>query len=133
MDDDHDNGSKASKLLWAVPALTFLGGLLLGGVLVGATVDRDPPEAPDNQPAAAAPAPANGQGGVTVEVPPPCLEAVDRAEEAMTLAADGLSALRDFEPQRLGDVVDQLQRMEPEVRRQAAECRRLAALRPGGG
>ncbi|MBA3620087.1 MAG: hypothetical protein H0W56_10955 [Acidothermales bacterium] len=133
MDDDHDNGSKASKLLWAVPALTFLGGLVLGGVLVGVAVDRDAPEAPVNRTAPAAPAPANGQGGVTVAVPGPCLEAVDRAEEALTLAADGLSALQDFDPYRLGDLVDQLQRMEPEVRRQAAECRRQAALRPGGG
>ncbi|CAN5674448.1 hypothetical protein BH24ACT13_BH24ACT13_09830 [soil metagenome] len=127
MDDDQHNGSKVSKLLWAVPALTFLGGLVLGGVLVGVAGDKDADTTPDDRPAPTAPAPANGQEGVTVAVPGPCLEAVDRAEAALTLAADGLSALREFDPRRLGDVVDQLQTMEPEVRRQAAECRRQAA------
>jgi hypothetical protein len=134
MDDDRDQESKGSRLLWVLPALTFVVGLVLGGVLVFVVgEERGDDASPRTPPAPAAPAAPAADDGVTVAVPSACLEAVDQAEAALALAADGFDALGEFDPQRLGAVVDELQRMEPEVRRNAADCRQLARVRPSGG
>lgn len=110
-----------------LPAVTFLLGLLLGAVVVGAASD-DGDDGQAAPPAAASPSPApSAQGQLTVRVPAPCLQAADEAEQAYGLLEQGVAAARDLDARRLQELVDTVQRERPQVEALVRACREQAA------
>jgi hypothetical protein len=108
----------------AVPAVTFLVGLLLGGFVVGVGLDRggsDPgePGPTATTPEGTGPAPTSA---ATVVVPSACMDAADEIEAAITLIRDGVGAVRDFQPEELVRVLDELEELEARARDLAARC-----------
>lgn len=81
-----------------VPALTLLVGLVLGGLVVGVTVDGEPESRTASTPAPVDPSPTED---VAVVVPQECLEAAQTVQEATALIRDGASAIREFRPDEL--------------------------------
>lgn len=123
---------RGSALFWVVPALTFLIGLLVGGVVVGLTGVGDDLTAGgagqgadgSAEPGAPAATPgAPGSGDRTVTVPAECIEVAERSQEALRLTREAAQALGDLDPRRVQEIVDRLQDLDPEVRALAAECR----------
>lgn len=107
----------------AVPAGTFLVGLLLGWLVTSAGGDSDgglvatetvsvtmsPTETADTQ----------------VRVPSECVEAAETAQEATQLILDNLTAFQDFRGDRIIEVLDQLEELSRESRDLAEGCREV--------
>ncbi len=107
----------------AVPAATFVVGLILGGLVIGVGIVGETGD-PD---AGGSPSPSEGSqptptSDVTVVVPNACIEAADTVTEAMDLIQDGVSALRDFRPQELVELLDQLEDLDARARDLAQQC-----------
>jgi hypothetical protein len=116
-----------TNAFWLVPTVTFLVGLILGGVLVGVSnLGRD-----DDAPSAAAPVPTPTPGGssqdVTVVVPRSCVEAAERSEQVLALTREAAEALGELDARRLADVVDEMRTLQTVVGGAAASCRDAAA------
>lgn len=112
---------------WLIPAVTFLVGLLLGAVVVGATHVGDP-AGTDGALAAPSSSPtATGRPDLTVVVPASCLEALDRAERAVDSVRAATEAIKNLDAAALRTVVDQLQQLRSRVTEQADLCRAAAA------
>ncbi len=114
---------------WAVrllPALTFLVGLGLGAVVVLASEpERDVPQTAAEAPAAASPEPGEGTADTVVTLPGACEDAADSLTEATRLIDDVAGAVRDFRPDELVGLLDQLEDLDAQVRSQTAECSRV--------
>lgn len=128
---------RSSSLFWILPALTFLAGLLLGGVLVGVTAggsggipgfggdeDETSTEAGGDADSEGSP---QDPGDRTVTVPVECLEAAERSQEALGLTRQAAEAIGSFDARRLQEIVDELQGLEPEVSALARSCQDRAA------
>lgn len=124
------SGGRPPRMFWLIPALAFLVGLLLGGVLTYATSggDADVPQAGDTT-ATAAPSPSPGASeDLTVVVPAACVEAADLSEATFDAVARGFTALRGFDAEALREVVDELQEAQPRVAELATQCREAAEI-----
>ena len=107
-----------------VPAVTFLVGLLLGGLVVGVGLDRGGPDSGEADPTSTSPD-DNGPtptSAATVVVPSACREAANQIEIAITVIQDGVGAVRDFQPDELVRVLDELEDLEARARDLAARC-----------
>ena len=127
-----DGGSSRSTSTprWAVavPAVTFIVGLLLGGVVIGAGMGGgDSPES-DAGPTTpgAGPTPTSD---VNVVVPNACLEAAATVNEAMDLIQDGVGAVRDFRPEELVEMLNQLELLDARARDLAQQCSQVDVSR----
>lgn len=113
---------------WGVllPALTFLVGLGLGLVVMVATggsePDAEPPTA-DDSPSASASDEATDTPDTVVTVPGACEEAARNISEATRLLDDVAASIRDFQPDQLVDLLDQLEQLDAETRLLAEDCR----------
>jgi hypothetical protein len=108
----------------AVPAVTFLVGLVLGGLVIGLGLSGEEGSTPG---ADSTPTPTNGEqptptSDVTVVVPNACLEAADTVEQAMDLIRDGVGSVSEFQPEELGEVLDQLEDLDARARELARQC-----------
>jgi len=103
-----------------VPALTLIVGLVLGGLIVGVAGD-DPAADPSPTDAPTTPE-ASPSGDVTVAVPQECVAAADTVQQATGLIRDGVAAVRDFRPEELIDLINELEDLEALAREQAAAC-----------
>ncbi len=114
---------------WALrllPALTFVVGLVLGAVVVLASQpERDAPAASAEPSAAPPSAPGEGTADTVVTVPGACEDAAEDLTEATRLLDDVAAAVRDFRPDDLIGLLDQLEDLDAEVRSQTAECSRV--------
>lgn len=125
----------SSTWTWLLPVLTFLVGCLLGGVVVGAGAfggdeqQAAAPEATASPDAGADPDPSPGADDLVVRVPESCLEAADGATEATGQVDEVVTAVRDLDARRLQEIVDRIQRVQPEVQRLAEQCRSVAGQR----
>lgn len=120
---------------WGVllPALTFVVGLVLGGVVVGVSkLDDTGREGPLVQ---SSPTPTSTQqspappGSLLITVPAPCVLAAEKGERAYDVLDRAISAARDFDARALAEVVDEVQAERPEVERLVAECQAAAGTR----
>lgn len=110
-----------------LPALTFLVGTVLGAVVViagqpGATVSEVTGE-PSPSPSASSDAGAGGDTVVTL--PAACEGAAENVTEATRLIDEAATAVRDFRPDELVDLLNRLEDLDTETRELAAECRRV--------
>lgn len=103
-----------------VPALTFLIGVVLGGLVIGLAGD-DGGE-PDAGPVATNGSEPTPTSDVTVVVPDACIEAAATVTEAVDLIRDGVGAVRDFRPQELVDLLDELEDLDARARDLALQC-----------
>jgi len=105
------------------PAATFVVGVVLGGLVVGAASSggsgspSEPPQAAAPTATATAPAPET-----TVVVPGACNQAAEAVTEAVELIRQGAASVRDFDPDELVRVLDELETLEPQARELAARC-----------
>lgn len=117
----------APRWFFVVPAAALLVGLLLGGLVVGVALDRPPTGAgggspvPEGAPGATGSADPSASPD-TVAVPLECLEAAESVQEATSLIRDGATAIREFRPQELLDLLDELEDLDQQAREQAAAC-----------
>lgn len=111
---------------WLVPAVAFLLGLVLGGVLVavGGWGDGDG-SAADGETKVSTPTPTTStpRDDLTVTVAGACLDAVDATEQVVTLGRQAVSALTELDARELQRVVNEMQQLEMEVRDLAEQCR----------
>ena len=119
---------------WGVrllPALTFLVGLALAAVVVRAIGPQGDPAA--TQPPAPSPS-ASSQAtspDTVVTLPGACEDAAANITEATKLLDDAASAVRDFEPQKLVDLLNQLEDIDNATRPLAQECSRVDVAESG--
>lgn len=107
----------------AVPAVAFLIGLVLGGLVIGVGVLGDD----SGGDALSTPAPAGGAdpmptSDITVVVPNACLEAAETVEEAMDLIRSGVQDVSEFQPEALLELLDRLEDLDARARDLARQC-----------
>jgi hypothetical protein len=109
-------------MLRALPAVTFVVGAVIGGVVVGVGFDGD--DSPDSSQSTETTDPdrSGATPDTTVVVPAACSQAAEAVTEAVGLIRDGAGSVRDFQPERLVEVLDDLEVLDPELRRLAQQC-----------
>ncbi len=110
-----------SRLL---PAVTFALGLLIGGLLIGLVVSSDDTS---QQPGGSS---ADGQqtpgaAPTTVLVPASCAEAGRQAERAVQLMRDGAAAVRDVQPEKLSQVLNDLEDTQTRLEQVSRACSKV--------
>lgn len=118
--------SRRRRLSVLLPAATFLVGLALGAAMIWiAQPDEDGPEAGTDQPSPGATVSASpessGTGGIVI--PEACLRAADAAEELVAIGREAVRALAELDAVRLQEVVDDIERLDRQVREDVADCR----------
>ena len=121
---------------WFIPVITFVVGLLLGGLVIGALRSGDSGTTPL---ASASPtASATGTGGTaapttaTVVVPAECLQVSDDAAVLNDLAKRAVTAARDLNAGELSAVVREIDTAQTALRKHADACRAVQASITGG-
>lgn len=113
-----------------IPALTLLVGLVLGGLLVGITdVGSQTPQAEPTTTSTPSPGDPTATRDVAVVVPQECLEAAETVQEAAELIRDGASAIREFRPDELITLLDELEDLDALAREQATACEEVDVSR----
>ena len=125
--DDHDDDPTSEEpgrsTAWfvAVPAIAFLLGAVLGGLVIGVgggSSDDDGTAGGD--PSAAAP--TSTGPSTAVVVPDSCLEAADSVRRATELIREGVGAIQEFRVDPILDLLDQLEDLDGLAREQASSC-----------
>ncbi len=121
-------GPKSRTMSWwyvVIPAVTFVLGLVLGGLVIGLGSDGDD-EAAQEETDSASPTPGESDSGesgdTTVVVPRECIEAAETAQEATQLILDNLSAIKNFEGQRIIDLLDRLEELSTKTQELGQSC-----------
>ncbi|MDQ3484475.1 MAG: hypothetical protein M3445_03560 [Actinomycetota bacterium] len=109
-----------SRWVVAAPAIALLVGLVLGGLVVGvASTESDSDSADDTVPS---PSASTSAPGTSVVVPDSCLQSAETVAEATALIRNGVGAIRDFRPEEILDLLDELEDLDAQAREQAAMC-----------
>ncbi|HET7327085.1 MAG TPA: hypothetical protein VFJ14_07325 [Nocardioidaceae bacterium] len=109
-----------------VPAATFVVGLVLGALVTWAG-SSDPLEFNGSEPAPTPTAASTPPSAEPTQSPPAaCLDAADAVEEAVRLMREAAAATRDFQPEKLVDVLNQLETLDPRLRGLAERCSGVA-------
>jgi len=119
-DDEREERRRGAGWFVAVPAITFVLGALLGGLVIG--VGRDSPEAPGAGEATPGSGPTSSGPSTAVVVPDSCLEAAETVRRATEVLREGVGAIRDFKVQPILDLLDDLEDLDGEARAQASTC-----------
>ncbi len=144
---EHVSSSPASpdgpgrRWSWLLPAGTFLAGLALGGVVVGAGAvgdgDGDGADAPAAAPAAAAAGEQDGAGGggsdadagLYVRVPDSCVQTAEDATTLVDRVDRVAAAVADLQAEGVRRAVDDVQELRDGLRTTAEQCRDAASQR----
>lgn len=118
--DEVDNSSR-SWLGPLVPTLTFLVGLILGGVLVYANSAGDPSQVAGPEPGTTA-SPSAGTQDTLVTLPAACDEAATKVREAYDLLRQAVGQVRDFQADALVETLNSLEDVDKEARSLVSEC-----------
>jgi len=114
--------SRAGWMLKALPAITFLVGVVIGGVFVGVGLDGDDSPAASKPTATADPGGSEATSDTAIVIPAACSQAAEAVTEAVSLIREGAASVRDFQPERLVEVLDELEVLDPELQRLAQRC-----------
>lgn len=132
---------RSSVWSWLLPVLTFLLGCLLGGVVIAAGASSSAEDLTEQPVTAPTPEATSSQDSdvdgetepesedVEVQIPESCLAAADGAVVAANRIDDVVEAVRDLDPARLQELVDEVQEQQPQVRELAERCRSTAGER----
>jgi hypothetical protein len=117
-----------SRLL---PAATFVVGLALGSVLVAVSQGGDDQ---DGQGAAGTPTPsasdpdvAASDDQVVLAVPQACRDAAENLRQATSVLGDAIGSVRDFDPDQLVKLLNQLEDLDNATRPLTRQCSRSEA------
>ncbi len=117
---------------WLVPAVTFVLGLILGGVTIGllqtntaTTVAQPTASASPSPEPTDSPSPSVSASEFTI--PAECVQVAADAQTLLGLVDDSVAAIRDLDAAELSSIVSQLQTVSQQVRDQAATCQSVAA------
>lgn len=108
-----------------VPAATFVIGLVIGALVTGVGSSSDDEASPaETESAGPTPAdsPTTASADTTVVVPRECIEAAETAEEATQLILDNLSAVRNFEGERIIELLDRLEELSQQTQDLGQSC-----------
>lgn len=109
-----------SRWVVVAPAIALLVGLVLGGLVVGvASNDSDSDDVDDAVPT---PTASTSAPGTAVVVPDACLQSAETVAEATNLIRNGVGAIRDFRPEEILDLLNELEDLDAQAREQAAMC-----------
>ncbi|MDQ3094912.1 MAG: hypothetical protein M3Q82_02980 [Actinomycetota bacterium] len=114
----------AGWMLRALPAVTFLVGVVIGGLFVGVGLDGDDSDSSDSS-QTTPPDGSETTSGTAVVIPAACSQAAQAVTEAVGLIRDGAASVRNFQPEKLIEVLDQLEVLDPELQRLAAACAKV--------
>lgn len=115
-------------LVRVLPALTFVLGVVLGGVFVGVGLVGGGAADDQSGPTATTGAPTSGNAGseaspdTAVIVPAACAEAAGAVNKAVALIRKGAASVRDFQPKMLTQVLDDLEVLDPKLRELTRRC-----------
>lgn len=118
-------------MVW-VPAVTFLVGIGLGALVVGVAGGGDSGAA-STPPPSTSPSSPSPSGGTAVVVPNQCLEAARTVREATDLIRSNVTAIRDFQAQKIVDFLNQLEDLDQQARQQAAACQDVSVQQRATG
>ncbi len=122
-----------------VPAVAFVVGLVLGGVVVAITgigdTTRQPAVAgstasPTGSPSASSPATSGTSptsSDATVTIPGQCLQLTNNSQQLLDLVGQAATAARDLDAAKLSAVVSRLQQVQQQLKQQTDACRSAAA------
>ena len=118
--DEVDDSSR-SWLGLLVPTVTFLVGLVLGGVLVYANSGGDASDVavPESEATAS---PSAGAQDTVVTLPAACDQAATKVREAYALLRQAVGQVRDFQADALVDTLNSLEDVDEEARVLVSEC-----------
>lgn len=105
----------------AVPAGTFVVGLLLGWLVTSAGSDGD--EGPTATETVSVTMSPTQSADTSVRVPSECVQAAETAQEATQLILDNLTAFQDFRGEQIIEVLDELEELSRESNDLAENCR----------
>ncbi len=118
---------------WLLPALTFLVGLVLGGVVIGALRSGDTSTTAPPTPSASSAVPDSSASTTTapavatVVVPAECLQVADDSRGLVDLTQQAAAAVRDLDAAKLSDLVRQIDTAQTTLRQHADACRAVEA------
>ncbi len=127
--------SGLSLAIW-LPAVTFLAGALIGGVVIGVASGSDPDGGGDasTNSASGADATSSSQSAnpedTTMVIPAACSEASDSVQEAVRLLGEAAGYVRDFRPKELRQVLNELETTDQQLRGQAKDCSDIGVTSP---
>lgn len=110
-----------------VPAVTFLVGLLLGGLGVWLTAGDESPDTNAAQDTPSASPPTATSPPTTITVPAACAEAGREAEQAVGLMRDAAAAVRDVRPGDLAELLNSLEDSQLRLEELAQQCSAVEA------
>lgn len=116
-------GSAPRKMHWSfvvIPAAAFVIGLVIGGLVIGAGSDGGG-EPSASETVTVSPSP-NESADTAVVVPRECIQAAETAQQATQLIRDNLSAIQEFQGQRIVDMLNQLEGLSKQANDQAESC-----------
>ena len=122
---------------WFIPVITFVVGLLLGGLVIGALRSGDSGTASPVT-SASPTASATGTGGTAAPTTAPvvgpaeCLQVSDDAAALNDLAKRAVTAARDLNASELSGVVREIDTAQKALRQHADACRKVQAAITGG-
>lgn len=123
---------RRGRLTWLIPALTFLVGLLLGALVVGASGlgdDDDVTAAPVPTATDPGTSPTTGtqdRPDTTVTVPGACLDAAEGTQGLLTLVQEAATAAQELDAAELSSIVRQLQESQATLESLSNDCRSAA-------
>lgn len=132
-------GQRRRALRWSVAAITFVVGLIVGGVLVGIVAGRSTqvPEASGSGSASSSPAtpsaPASSSAAASaqVEVNQACLRSINAAQDVYQQLDALAQAAQKFDARRLDEVIRNLQPLEQRLRDSVPACQVTTRLPDG--
>ncbi|MDN5761799.1 MAG: hypothetical protein L0H41_05725 [Microlunatus sp.] len=128
-----------ARVRWWVAAITFVGGAVVGIVVVGLLFATTPDFATPGSNPGGSPAPDGQQTPVDGSVPvtaearvnAACLRVINEAQDVQRILVGVDQAIDDVDLQRLDDIVRRLQPIEPRLARDLQECRVDTSIRQG--
>lgn len=111
-------------MLSLLPVATFLIGVLLGGLIIGVGFDSDSDGA-DEAGSSASEEPSDVEPSApdtTVTVPAACRKAAEQVDKAVGLLRDGAAAVRDFQPEKLTEILNELEDVDRRLRELSPQC-----------
>lgn len=111
------------RLLAILPAITFVLGVVLGGVVVGAEGGSDEPDTDETPSPTPTQSTTPSPGDTAVVVPQECLAVADTVDQLTQAVRDNLDAIREFRSQDIVEMLDRLEDLDQQAREQADACR----------
>ncbi len=128
--------TRRSSMFWIVPALTFLVGALLGGVVVwlGNTSDTGTTASPTVSASAGGgasqPSTGAGQSPTTVVIPAECAQISDELAAVQQDLSGVAGSLRSLDANRLAQLVDDLRTRQARISSLVESCRGISVTSP---